>query len=252
MYCKPPPCAMLQAIGSAESHISTCRNSLKIAAQRTECWHRKVPFLIDSQVVVNVIARGRSSSHQLNYILQTSLALCLFCHMTPLPLYMDHIGTEENPADDPTRGRGLRERLLLSPQASHAIERISEQHRWVFLVTWAQWAAKKRTWDASLGFPGEGPQKKELPMENKGKDLRVRVSPVTMRRYAERINALQCWLDQHDLGEVKQLAMDPSKINAAVMPYLQGLYNEQKPVSHGSLLLAGIQLYYPQTTGHLH
>eukprot|EP00971_Amphidinium_carterae_P111873 2215856-Amphidinium_carterae.1 len=30
-----------------------------------------------------------------------------------------------------------------------------------------------------------------------------------------------------------------------------GLYNEQKPVSHGSFLLAGLQLYYPHTTGHL-
>eukprot|EP00971_Amphidinium_carterae_P309938 6159247-Amphidinium_carterae.1 len=168
--------------------------------------------------------------------------------MTPIPIW---IGTEENPADDPTRGRGLRERVALSPQASHALEQIAQQYRWAFLVTRAQWAARKRTWDASLGFPGEGPLKKELPTENKGQDLRVRVSPITMRRYAERITAFQSWLDEHSLGDIKHLAGVPSKINAAVMPYLQGLYNEQKPVSHGSLLLAGIQMYYPQTIGHL-
>eukprot|EP00971_Amphidinium_carterae_P149243 2959052-Amphidinium_carterae.2 len=118
------------------------RASLKQAAQRKECWRRKVPSLIDSQVVVNVIARDRSSSHQLNYVLQTSLAVCLFCHTTPLPMW---IGTEENPADDPTRGRELRQCLALDAQADRAI--------------------------ASLGYPGEGPKRKEMPVENKGQDL---------------------------------------------------------------------------------
>eukprot|EP00971_Amphidinium_carterae_P336479 6472870-Amphidinium_carterae.2 len=93
------------------------RTALRAASRRRECWKSKTPFFIDSQVVVNVISRGRSSSHQLNYILQTSLALCLFCSITPLPIW---IGTEENPADDPTRNRALREKLPLD-EREHAL-----------------------------------------------------------------------------------------------------------------------------------
>eukprot|EP00971_Amphidinium_carterae_P210932 4185404-Amphidinium_carterae.2 len=183
-----------------------------------------------------------------NYVLQTSLALCLFCHITPLPMW---IGTDENPSDDPTRGRRLRDSLVMSDRARREVERIAEQNRWAFLVTKAQWAARRSTWDASLGFPGEGPQRREIPLENKGQDLRVRVSAVTMRRYAERIADFQEWLNQHDLGEVKDLADDPAMLNAALTPYLQGLYNDQKPVSYGSFLLAGLQLYYPQTINRM-
>eukprot|EP00971_Amphidinium_carterae_P111875 2215856-Amphidinium_carterae.3 len=42
-----------------QSHINVqellaYRTSLRVAAQRKECWRTKTPFLIDSQVVVNV------------------------------------------------------------------------------------------------------------------------------------------------------------------------------------------------------
>eukprot|EP00971_Amphidinium_carterae_P027016 532764-Amphidinium_carterae.2 len=51
------------------------RTALRAASQRRECWGRRIPFLIDSQVVTNIVTRGRSSSHQLNYILQTCVGL---------------------------------------------------------------------------------------------------------------------------------------------------------------------------------
>eukprot|EP00971_Amphidinium_carterae_P277412 5505535-Amphidinium_carterae.1 len=236
-----------------QSHINVqellaYRTSLRAAARRRECWRTKTPFLIDSQVVVNVIARGRSSSHQLNYVLQTCLPLSLLCGIVPLPMW---IGTSENPSDDPTRGRALRQCGHLCREAQEAVRCTASRFKWVFLVTKAQWKARRDQWDSSLGFPGEGPQQRTMPPQNQGQDLRVRVSTLTMRRYADRLAAFQRWLSDHKLGEVQELVRDPIKINAVVVPYLQGMYNEAKPVSHGSFLLAGLQLYYPHTIGHL-
>eukprot|EP00971_Amphidinium_carterae_P334952 6470529-Amphidinium_carterae.1 len=119
------------------------------------------------------------------------------------------------------------------------------------LVTRAQRDARKRTWDGSLGFPGEGPERRTVPRENQGRDLRVRVSALTLRRYKERIEVFQDWLTEQGLGTVSELVKDEEKINAALVPYLQGLYNQQKPLSHGSYLLAGLQLLYPMVVGKL-
>eukprot|EP00971_Amphidinium_carterae_P336478 6472870-Amphidinium_carterae.1 len=72
-----------------------------------------------------------------------------------------------------------------------------------------------------------------------------------MRRYAARIAAFQKWLTDQELGDVRDLVKDGAQLNAALLPFLQGLYNAQQPPSHGSYLLAGLQLYYPQTIGRL-
>eukprot|EP00971_Amphidinium_carterae_P350331 6491491-Amphidinium_carterae.1 len=236
-----------------QSHINVqellaFRTALKMAVKRRQCWSRRVSFFIDSQVVVNVIARGRSSSHQLNFVLQTCLALGLFCDLVPVPVW---VGTEENPADDPTRGRPLRERVPLEEIAERGIQKALERYRWTLLVTRAQWDARRRMWDGSLGFPGEGPERRAVPRENRGKDLRVRVSPLTLRRYKERVEVFQDWLTEQGFGAVSELVKDEEKINAALVPYLQGLYNQQRPLSHGSYLLAGLQLLYPMVVGKL-
>eukprot|EP00971_Amphidinium_carterae_P332684 6466947-Amphidinium_carterae.1 len=219
-----------------QSHINVqellaFRTALKMAAKRKQCWSRRVSFFIDSQVVVNVIARGRSSSHQLNFVLQTCLALGLFCDLVPVPVW---VGTEENPADDPTRGRPLRECVPLEDIAEKGIQKALEKYRWTLLVTRAQWDARKQMWDGCLGFPGEGPERRAVPRENQGRDLRVRVSSLTLRRYKERLEVFQDWLTEQGLGTVSELVKDEEKINAALVPYLQGLYNQQRPLSHGS------------------
>eukprot|EP00971_Amphidinium_carterae_P166730 3304158-Amphidinium_carterae.1 len=115
-----------------QSHINVqellaYRTALRAAARREECWRCKIPFFIDSQVVVSVVSRGRSSSHQLNYILQTSLALCLFCSLAPLAMW---IGTEQNPSDDPTRNRPLRTEQAMDERARKAIALTSKRYRW--------------------------------------------------------------------------------------------------------------------------
>eukprot|EP00971_Amphidinium_carterae_P266686 5290002-Amphidinium_carterae.4 len=233
-----------------KSHINVqellaYRTSLRAATARPECWGRRIPFLIDSQVVTNIITRGRSSSHQLNYVLQTCLGLCLFCGITPLALW---VGTEENPADDPTRNKPLRPPEPMSDSAVSAMRCIIDRHRWVYLVTKAQLAARKRMWDPTIGYQGEGPLQRTLPLENAGRDLRVRVTEPTMRRYAAGIADFRAWLCSQSLGDLEDLVRDPEKLNAALVPHLQGLYNAGRPVSYGSWLLAGLQLYYPRST----
>eukprot|EP00971_Amphidinium_carterae_P078454 1551722-Amphidinium_carterae.2 len=197
-----------------ESHINAqellaYRTALKVAASRPENWYRRVPFMVDSQVVANVIHRGRSSSHQLNYILQTCLALILMCGLSPLALW---VGTHENPADDPTRGLPLRPPQVLEASAAEAIEKICQRHRWVYLVTKAQWLARLRTWDQTLGFPGEGPQRRPMPLQNEGRDLRVRVTELTMKRYAARMADFEAWLISQGLGRLDQLVKNPASL----------------------------------------
>eukprot|EP00971_Amphidinium_carterae_P105700 2093188-Amphidinium_carterae.1 len=204
--------------------------------------------MVDSQVVSHVISRMRSSSHQLNYVLQTCLGLSLFSGVQPLAMW---IGTHENPADDPTRGKALRPPIPLSESANTAVQCIVKRHRWVYLVTKAQWLAKRKEWNANLGFPGEGPQQRQMPAVNLGRDLRVRVTAPTMKRYAARVGEFDVWLLSTGLGPLPSLVRDPEKLNAALLPYLQHLYNEGRPVSHGSWLLAGLQALHPQLCGRM-
>eukprot|EP00971_Amphidinium_carterae_P027015 532764-Amphidinium_carterae.1 len=161
------------------------------------------------------------------------------------------VGTEENPADDPTRGRELRPQSELTDSALEAMQQIVQKHRWVYLVTKSQWQARDRLWDPTKGYQGEGPIQRMLPVENTGRDLRVRVTEATMRRYAARISDFRSWLSSQNLGELDLLVRSPEKLNATLVPYLQGLYNAGRPVSYGSWLLAGIQMYYPQVVGQL-
>eukprot|EP00971_Amphidinium_carterae_P111874 2215856-Amphidinium_carterae.2 len=49
------------------------------------------------------------------------------------------IGTSENPADDPTRGRALRQCGHFSREPQEAVSSTAWRYRWVFLVTKAQW-----------------------------------------------------------------------------------------------------------------
>eukprot|EP00971_Amphidinium_carterae_P299807 5956723-Amphidinium_carterae.3 len=98
--------------------------ALRAAARRTECWRSKVSFFLDSQ---------------------TGLALRLFCSLTPLALW---IGTEENPADNPTRDPWRAEQAM-DERASQA------------------------QWDASMGFPVEGHHRCALPVENAGLESKI-------------------------------------------------------------------------------
>eukprot|EP00971_Amphidinium_carterae_P332781 6467102-Amphidinium_carterae.1 len=184
------------------------RTAVRRASSLSSCWHRRIPFFVDSQVVANVITRGRSSSHQLNYILQTCLGMYLLCGLVPMAMW---IGTHENPSDDPTRGVALRQPSPLAEEAERAIDLVTRRYRWVYLVTKAQWQARQNLWDKTLGFPGEGPNQRLLPLENQGRDLRMRVTEPTMKRYAARVAEFRDWLAENKLGDLSSIARDPDR-----------------------------------------
>jgi hypothetical protein len=71
--------------------------------------------LIDSRVVVGAMAKGRSSSRQLNRLLRETMLHGIAFGVFVAPLW---IGTEYNPADAPSRDRNLPARLPLPEWAA--------------------------------------------------------------------------------------------------------------------------------------
>ena len=76
------------------------------AARSRTCWRARHARLLDSGVVIGAIGRGRSSSRQLNRVLRSTLP-----HTGPTDILVGPIWTRsgDNAADDPTRGRAVRE-----------------------------------------------------------------------------------------------------------------------------------------------
>ena len=68
--------------------------------------------LVDSQVILGALLKGRSSSPAINSRLRASLPGLLFFNLFPNYTY---IGSEDNPSDDPTRGRRVRQPQLAEP-----------------------------------------------------------------------------------------------------------------------------------------
>ena len=68
--------------------------------------------LLDSQVCVGTLLKGRSSSFSLNSRTRTSLPCLLFFNLHPHTAY---IASEDNAADDPTRQRPVRPPVMPEP-----------------------------------------------------------------------------------------------------------------------------------------
>ena len=56
--------------------------------------------LLDSQVCLGILAKGRTSSRKMRTVLHQVNALCLASHLLPLCAY---VATQDNPADEPSR-----------------------------------------------------------------------------------------------------------------------------------------------------
>eukprot|EP00971_Amphidinium_carterae_P136258 2699960-Amphidinium_carterae.1 len=97
---------------------------------------RRVVCAIDSMVSVNVIKKGRSSSRQLNAVLQRALALQVIHGIDVLPLW---IPSEVNPADDPTRKAKLRRAVPLDPSMERLLMEAMEGTEWAATVMQRQW-----------------------------------------------------------------------------------------------------------------
>eukprot|EP00971_Amphidinium_carterae_P064053 1267896-Amphidinium_carterae.1 len=111
--------------------------------------------------------------------------------------------------------------------------------------------------DATLGFPGEGPKERQeklilgpVRQKERDKDLRVQVQPLTLKRYKARYEAWGKWLQEVSLPPALEVVRSPA-LDAVMTSYMQQLYNLDAPLSHGLESLAAIQLFHPHTIGAL-
>jgi hypothetical protein len=90
------------------------------AAKDPRCWRKRHARLLDSGVCVGAIGRGRSSSFQLNRVLRSTLP-----HTGPTEILSGAVWTasKDNVADDPTRGRPVRQAATMDPEVRDRVVR---------------------------------------------------------------------------------------------------------------------------------
>eukprot|EP00971_Amphidinium_carterae_P152864 3030233-Amphidinium_carterae.1 len=133
--------------------------------------------------------RGRSSSRNLNRVAVKAIPWLLSFHLQPTMLW---VASEENPSDDPTRGVPVRAAKTRTLACRAALEAIPQQYPVPWHCTRLAWRDEQLAFNATKGYPGEGPQQgsKEL-------DLTLSVLPATRNRYATRIAHFGQWLSEH-------------------------------------------------------
>eukprot|EP00971_Amphidinium_carterae_P057725 1141695-Amphidinium_carterae.2 len=226
----------------------------------------RVLQLLDSQVCVHVIAKGRSSSKRLNNIMQSALGHLLLSRQYPQPLW---ISSWANPSDELTRSRSIREPISCECPRVQAFFQESRKWPWPLAATQACWSSREldrldhQEFDSSLGYPGEGPRARALReriVSNPGgvraklsSDLRVGVQSDTAQRYVQRVHEFDRWLVSERLPCVASLVHgdEVRALNSALVEVLQTWSDHEYPTSHGSFLLAGLQFMYPLLRGRL-
>ena len=97
-------------------HINLKEMDSYVAAEEalaTNAWEsRRTVGLLDSQVCVGALLKGRSASFSLNSRLRSSLPGVLFFNLHP---HYAYIASGDNPADDPTRMRPVRAPCFAEP-----------------------------------------------------------------------------------------------------------------------------------------
>eukprot|EP00971_Amphidinium_carterae_P043171 849118-Amphidinium_carterae.1 len=220
--------------------------------------------LLDSAVCVNIIRRGRSSSHQLNRIMRRALVLQVLHRCDVAPIW---VPTKSNPADDGTRNAKLRRARPMREDDARLWEEAMLDSEWSDRIIGLQWVDKglaptkgsesdrDRWWmdafDKTRGYPGEGLGRAHAPQALS--DLRVRVQPITEERYRLRVSEFEKWLNEQQLPALQFLVEHQywQAADAAMTAYVQCIHNEGAPVSHGTWTLAGAQYLYPALNGHL-
>eukprot|EP00971_Amphidinium_carterae_P109601 2170386-Amphidinium_carterae.1 len=197
---------------------------------------------IDSQVVVWLLRKGRSSSRALNRLLQSCLVSMLSSQIRLHPMW---ISTENNPADDPTRRAMLREALPRSEALEQALNEVPQRWPWVEEMTRLLWA-KQMEYNDTLGFPGEGPV-----LDKRSKDLRLSVQPATIRRYTTCVARVRDWLALEGLPSLEELCLSFTALATVLSAYVQYCYDQGSPYTHALEALAGVQFFFPQTQGSL-
>ena len=176
-----------------ESHINILEESalLRLAQRCTKlAYPTRLTVLVDSNVVRGATAKGRSSSLGLSTVLRRLNAICV---AAAIYMHIAFVPTRLNISDDPTRDRplraassgidvsGLSREELFDFFLMHKLRRWASN--WVWLVfrmngmrslQWkdrslyrCKWTSMKNPivqmdFDATLGFPGEGPARRPL------------------------------------------------------------------------------------------
>ena len=121
---------------SSRRHINiqeavALRTLVKRALKDPEMRGRRIPILLDSQVVHSVAIRGRSSSSALNRVLQMTLPYLLFTNSSLISFW---VRSAHNPADDPTRHAKIREAGPTPPEVRAAIDGVADAWPWALHV----------------------------------------------------------------------------------------------------------------------
>eukprot|EP00971_Amphidinium_carterae_P265941 5275636-Amphidinium_carterae.1 len=226
-----------------ESHINlkellAARTALRAAARDPLCQGTRVTLAIDSQVVVWVLRKGRSSSKKLNRVLQSCLCSSLAGRLRLQPLW---VSTENNPADDPSRRAALRAAVEPSACLRRALQSVPEQWAWASEMTRLLWAQQLQ-FDSSKGYPGEGPSLRKLdpaggrlcvPRPRDCADLRLSVAQCSLQRLKE-------------LPTLQSLCQDLDSLALVLTAFVQWLHNEGQPYTHAVETLAGVQFFQTQ------
>eukprot|EP00971_Amphidinium_carterae_P195244 3874301-Amphidinium_carterae.1 len=214
---------------------------------------QRIFCIIDSMVCEHVIRKGRSSSRQLNAVLQRALGLRLVHGLEPLPMW---VPSATNPADDPTRGVKIRRATPMDASMMEQWRSAMQDAGWPTVVTKQQWQelgldlpleAKlsirdqwwRMSYDQTYGYPGEGPL---YPTPGRSADLRTRVQPLTEERYRVRLAHVNAWLHDQHLPSVGTLADQAAwhALDMALLAFVQHLHDVHAPISHGTWALAAV------------
>ena len=97
---------MISTRRKSEAHSSTLQAGgvvlgLKWMLRQARLHSCRATFLIDAQVVLGAVAKGRSSAGAIKRDTQLTAALLL---AGKVALFCTYISSEDNPAEDPSRG----------------------------------------------------------------------------------------------------------------------------------------------------
>eukprot|EP00971_Amphidinium_carterae_P327124 6458298-Amphidinium_carterae.3 len=228
------------------------RCALRSSVRKGTSPHCRAVFLLDSQVVTNVLKKGRSSSRALNNILSSTLPLELLAQVTREPIW---IKSSANPADDPTRMAPLRRAGPLEPNIESVIEDIPNTSPWPWAASTLVWRRAAPAFQGHLpaaafnsncGFPGEGPRLSQKPAVQRT-NLDHRVLDSTAERYKQRVDSFNAWAVAQGFPSLAAMVEGEhfNAISELLSAYIQLLYNTQQPISFGTWTLAGCQYFHP-------
>ena len=231
--------------------LQAVRQVLSLAS-RQAAGPQRVLIAVDSLVTRGVVAKGRSASTRLNAEWSRCLPVTLGQGIVAAPFF---VPTRLNPADGPSRLCGICPPKWPLPEFAksgdaeqlEAWQRFPKQRRdaapWARLVLrltrFRDSPRAGRIFDATRGFPGEGPRPQRLPLERRpAVDLLAGPGrcPEVQERRARAALELRQWLVSAGVSWSDFLALPPPAVSLRLAAFGQWLYNAGRP--HGAYVEA--------------